>query len=43
MFPIGYNTNLLLTEREGRTREYCPEVEEEQTERCDVSTLKNRS
>ena len=32
------NTNLLLTEREGRTGEYCPEVVAVRTERSEVRT-----
>ena len=32
------NTNRLLTEREGRTGEYWPEVEAVQTERSEVRT-----
>ena len=34
----GINTNLLLTEREGRTAEYWPEVEAVRTERSEVCT-----
>ena len=35
---VKCNTNLLLTERESRTREYWPEVMAVQTERREVST-----
>ena len=35
---LAYNTNLLLTEREGRTGEYWPEVVTVRTERSEVRT-----
>ena len=37
-FPFLFNNNLLLTEREGRTGEYWPEVVAVRTERSEVRT-----
>ena len=37
-FTLPYNNNLLLTEREGHTGEYWPEVVEVRTERSEVRT-----
>ena len=37
-FALPYNNNLLLTEREGRTEEYWPEIVVVRTERSEVGT-----
>ena len=38
MVLFGFDNNLLLTEREGRTGEYMPEVVAVRTERSEVRT-----
>ena len=42
-WSILKNTNLLLTEREGRTGEYWPEVVTVRTERSEVRTKRRRA